>query len=71
MSRRTVVIAAALFALIGMRMPGWRNAAAADAAAAQAASSGEAAQDWSGVRAAGLAPALRRRLGWVLTWEGS
>ncbi|HEV2620890.1 MAG TPA: hypothetical protein VGU65_02230 [Frateuria sp.] len=71
-SRRTVFIAAALLVLVGARMPAWRDAAIADAATMHAPSLGGGAQEWSGARAAWQwAPALRRRLGLVLTWEGS
>lgn len=71
MSRRTVFIAAALLVLVGARMPAWRDGAAEEASAAQASPAGEA-QEWSGAHAAWqLEPTLRRRLGRVLTWEGS
>lgn len=70
MSRRTLFIAAALLALVGARMPAWRDAAAR--VEAVHVSSGDAVQEWSGARAAWQwAPSLRRRLGLVLTWEGS
>lgn len=71
MSRRTVFIAAALLVLVGARMPVWRDAAAVEALAAQASPAG-GAQEWRSMHPASqLTPALKRRLGLVLTWEGS
>jgi hypothetical protein len=71
MSRRTIVIAAALLLLIGARMPVWREAAAANTPSARSGGSGTE-HGWGAERAAWqLAPALRRRLGIVLAQVGS